>query len=79
MLENNMKFVPVAVHLITESADHYTYLLRIINVEDFISELTKVFDQFDCVSDHYIETNNNQFNKELSEALQAEIDSRWVE
>lgn len=34
-----MGTIPVAVHLITESSDHYTYLLHVSSKEHFIREM----------------------------------------
>lgn len=73
-----MGTVPVAVHLITESSDHYTYLLHVSSKEHFISEMIRwAGDELDYISSHFIETNIPEFNKELSNALQSEIESRW--
>lgn len=73
-----MGTIPVAVHLITESSDHYTYLLHVSSEEHFIREMIhQAGDELDHVSCHDIETNIPELNKELSNALQSEIESRW--
>lgn len=69
--------IPVAVHLVTESSDHYTHLIHAVDAEHFIKELDLCAgDELKYVSDHFVESNDVEFNKELSNAIQTEIDSR---
>ena len=73
-----MGTVPVAVHLITESSDHYLHLFHVSSVEHFIEECKKwMDDELKYVYRHDVESNIPEFNKELKNALQAEIESRW--
>jgi hypothetical protein len=73
-----MGTVPVAVSMTTESSDHYLHLLHVISVEHFIEECKKwMGDELKYVYRHDVESNIPEFNKELSTALQAEIESRW--
>jgi hypothetical protein len=73
-----MGTVPVAVSMTTESSDHYLHLLHVISVEHFIEECKKwMGDELKYVYRHDVESNIPEFNKELKNALQAEIESRW--
>ena len=73
-----MGTVPVAVPMTTESSDHYLHLLHVISVEHFIEECKKwMGDELKYVYMHDVESNIPEFNKELKNALQAEIESRW--
>ena len=73
-----MGTVPVAVSITTESSDHYLHLFHVSSVEHFIEECKKwIDDELNYVCSHDVESNIPGFNKELSTALQAEIESRW--
>lgn len=73
-----MGIVPVAVSITTESSDHYLHLFHVSSVEHFIEECKKwIDDELKYVYRHDVESNIPEFNKELKNALQAEIESRW--
>lgn len=73
-----MGIVPVAVSITTESSDHYLHLFHVSSVEHFIEECKKwMDDELKYVYRHDVESNIPEFNKELKNALQAEIESRW--
>ena len=73
-----MGIVPVAVSITTESSDHYLHLFHVSSVEHFIEKWKKwMDDELKYVYRHDVESNIPEFNKELKNALQAEIESRW--
>lgn len=69
----------VAIHLVTESCDHYN-LLRYLNEDDIVNDLIKQLE--DClnhelpyVSQYYFTTNISEKNRELEQGFQAYLDN----
>ena len=68
----------VAAHLITQSCDHYTLLLSVVDADDFVRQLEEDFsDEFAYIDRHYITTNIDEFDKKLSDALNNRLEELW--
>lgn len=70
----------VAVHIVTESCDHYNFLLSIKDVSNFISQIKdNMGEEMAHISNYYITTNVNEFDKILENALSDEKDKAYAE
>lgn len=79
VLEMNMseleKF-PVAVHLITESSDHYNKLLHVYDLNDLIDQLEDEHDgEMRCVSRCYISTGDCNRDQEFRHGFRVYLDN----
>ncbi|QQO96338.1 hypothetical protein CPT_Minot_135 [Acinetobacter phage Minot] len=67
-----------AVHLVTESTDHYNYLIEYNTIEDVLNELKELGTELGCVCDYYVDCQESFKGDEhkIKELLRDAIDSQ---
>ena len=79
VLEMNMSEIqkfPVAVHLITESSDHYNKLLHVCDLNDLIDQLEDEHgSEMQCVSRCYISTGDFNRDREFRHGFRVYLDN----
>jgi len=70
----------VAIHLVTESCDHYNMLLHFTDLDEFFEKIKgQIGDEMAHISNHFISTNIKEFDEFLTHCLSALIDQAYVE
>ncbi len=77
----------VAIHLVTESCDHYNMLLHFTDLDNFVEKLKgQIGDEMAHISNHFISTNIKEIDNFLSDYLgmlidqaHAEYERKWQE
>lgn len=67
--------VIVAVHLISESCDHYTYCIQAESVKDFVKQIKKQNPDFAYCTTQYMEALHGVNISELEDALSEAVES----
>lgn len=77
----------VAVHIITESCDHYNFLLLVDSISDFVNQIKdNMGEELAHISSYYITTNVSESDKilentlgDLQDKAHAEYERKWQE
>lgn len=65
--------VPVALHVVTESADHYNFLMEFDpeNPQEFIKKLRNgIYDELAHINIFYVDTNNDVYDSQIFDLIQ---------
>lgn len=76
MSVSELQKFPVAVHLITESSDHYNKLLHVCDVDDLIDQLEDEHGvEMRCMSRSYISTGDSNRDREFRHGFRVYLDN----
>lgn len=68
----------VAVHLVTESSDHYNMLVEAVDFDELLGVISnKLSLELQHISQHYFSTNIPNVDKDFSSKFQEYIESLW--